>query len=128
MVQQRAVAFLRVAQFLHQIRQALHVVLVNVRIDFDIARIFGVVDTVDAMTSDRPYRSALPFEEARHVVEQGAGIQFDPQVAAIFLAIPTETWQAIREQASVDQMSAALTGIFRENLCNSTECVGVLAD
>ena len=92
------------------------------------ARIFGVVDTVDAMTSDRPYRSALPFEEARRVVERGAGIQFDLQVAGVFLAIPTETWQAIREQASVDQVSAALTGIFRENLCSSTESVGVLAD
>jgi response regulator RpfG family c-di-GMP phosphodiesterase len=71
------------------------------------ARIFAVVDTVDAMTSDRPYRSALPFQEARNLIERQAGFHFDPQVAGVFLSISTRTWEAIREQASAIHFGAA---------------------
>jgi len=37
------------------------------------------------MTSDRPYRKALPVEEAIRRLEQGAGSQFDPNVARVFM-------------------------------------------
>lgn len=60
------------------------------------ARIFAVADTVDAMTSDRPYRSALPFEEAYEEVRRGAGIRYDAQVASVFLKIGIKNWQAMR--------------------------------
>ena len=59
------------------------------------ARIFAVADTLDAMTSDRPYRSALPFQAARDVIERGSGILFDPQVANAFLRVSNETWKTI---------------------------------
>jgi HD-GYP domain-containing protein (c-di-GMP phosphodiesterase class II) len=59
------------------------------------ARIFAVADTLDAMTSDRPYRRALPFEEAYETIQHGSGRLFDPQVVAAFLAIPVGTWQTI---------------------------------
>lgn len=85
------------------------------------ARIFAVADTVDAMTSDRPYRAALPFENARREVERGAGMQFDPQVANVFLTIPKETWQAISEQAASIQFGAALAGISIDNSDNWAE-------
>ena len=75
------------------------------------ARIFAVVDTVDAMTSDRPYCSALPFQEARNLIERQAGFHFDPQVAGVFLSISTGTWEAIREQASAIHFGAALAGM-----------------
>ena len=39
----------------------------------------------DALTSDRPYRKALPTEEAFKIIEEGIGTQFDPKVAEIFL-------------------------------------------
>ena len=61
------------------------------------ARIFAVVDCFDAMTSDRPYRAALPIEKARDEVRKFAGTQFDPDVAAAFLAVPVEVWRQIRE-------------------------------
>ena len=48
------------------------------------ARIFAVVDAYDAMTSDRPYRKAVPPEEALQEIKANAGIQFDPQVAEAF--------------------------------------------
>jgi HD-GYP domain-containing protein (c-di-GMP phosphodiesterase class II) len=62
------------------------------------ARIFAVVDTFDAMTSDRPYRPALSIQAAREEVARFAGIQFDPKIAEVFLSIPDETWRAIRER------------------------------
>lgn len=49
------------------------------------ARLFAVVDVWDALTTDRPYRSALPRAEARRIVEGLAGSHFDPAIVAIFL-------------------------------------------
>ena len=49
------------------------------------ARIIGVVDAYDAMTSHRSYRRALPPEEALRRIKAGAGTQFDPTVAEAFL-------------------------------------------
>jgi HD-GYP domain-containing protein (c-di-GMP phosphodiesterase class II) len=48
------------------------------------ARIMTVADSFDAMTSDRPYRSALPEEVALAELRRLAGIQFDPRVVAAF--------------------------------------------
>jgi HD-GYP domain-containing protein (c-di-GMP phosphodiesterase class II) len=62
------------------------------------ARIFAVVDTFDAMTSDRPYRPALSIEKAVEEVRTFAGTQFDPSVADAFLSIPIEKWNEIRER------------------------------
>lgn len=49
------------------------------------ARVLAVADAFDAMTSDRPYRSALPVEAAIAEVQRCAGGQFDPVVARIFV-------------------------------------------
>jgi response regulator RpfG family c-di-GMP phosphodiesterase len=64
------------------------------------ARIFGVADTFDAMTSDRPYRRALPFKISREVIERGAGKLYDQPVANVFLNICDETWEAIRRETA----------------------------
>jgi HD-GYP domain-containing protein (c-di-GMP phosphodiesterase class II) len=50
------------------------------------ARILAVADCFDAMTSDRPYRAAMPCEQAIAEVDRCAGTQFDPDVAFAFLA------------------------------------------
>ena len=60
------------------------------------ARIFAVADTLDAMTSDRPYRRALPFSAAYEEIEKAADRQFDPKVVKVFREIPEETWERIR--------------------------------
>jgi HD-GYP domain-containing protein (c-di-GMP phosphodiesterase class II) len=54
------------------------------------ARILAVADSFDAMTSNRPYRSALPTEQAVEEVDRCAGTQFDPDVAVAFL----EAWES----------------------------------
>lgn len=53
------------------------------------ARIFSVVDAFDAMTTDRPYRQALSFDEALQRLRSGAGTQFDPDVVDAFDALTT---------------------------------------
>jgi len=63
------------------------------------ARIFGVADTLDAITSNRPYRAALPLSAAREVIERGSGTLFDSVVADVFLSIPEETWESTRAKA-----------------------------
>ena len=49
------------------------------------ARILSVVDAYDAMTTTRPYRSALMHDEAIAQLIQGAGQQFDPEVVRVFI-------------------------------------------
>jgi putative nucleotidyltransferase with HDIG domain len=51
------------------------------------ARIFVIADTFDAMTSDRPYRRALPPEVARDEIVKNSGSQFDPVVVQAFLKV-----------------------------------------
>jgi HD-GYP domain-containing protein (c-di-GMP phosphodiesterase class II) len=48
------------------------------------SRILLVADAFDAMTSDRPYREALPHEEALDELRRNAGHQFDPRCVAAF--------------------------------------------
>jgi len=57
------------------------------------SRIFGLVDTLDAMTSDRPYRQALPFDAVHKEVKKYRGTQFDPEIADIFLSISRAQWE-----------------------------------
>ena len=70
------------------------------------AKVFAIADTVDAMTSDRPYRSALPFESAREVIRRGSGRQFDSHAAGVFLGVPYKMWAALREEAAAKALGA----------------------
>jgi HD-GYP domain-containing protein (c-di-GMP phosphodiesterase class II) len=49
------------------------------------ARIFSVVDSYDALSSDRPYRKAWPPEKVQDYLQEEAGRRFDPAVVAVFL-------------------------------------------
>lgn len=54
------------------------------------ARILGVADSYDAMTSNRSYRNALPQNVVRAEIEKCRGTQFDPQIADIMLQLIDE--------------------------------------
>ncbi|HXH51671.1 MAG TPA: HD domain-containing phosphohydrolase [Terriglobia bacterium] len=88
------------------------------------ARIFAIADTLDAMTSDRPYRQALPFETARDEITRESGKQFDPDIVRVFLSLPEQTWERIRLQVASgrDRVSHLDTnreeGFLREMLVN----------
>ena len=55
------------------------------------ARVFAVVDALDAITSDRPYRKARPLSAARVEIASYRGAQFDPQIIDAFMSIPEDT-------------------------------------
>jgi putative nucleotidyltransferase with HDIG domain len=62
------------------------------------ARIISVADVYDSLTSDRPYRKAMPTTEAREVIAKGAGTDFDPDVVNAFMTAfrrgDLEIWSA----------------------------------
>jgi len=76
------------------------------------ARIFAVADTLDAITSDRPYRRASSFESARETIRGLSGSQFDPQVVEAFLNIRENIWPTI---ARTQRQIAALSPKLRES-------------
>ena len=64
------------------------------------ARIFAVADTLDAITSDRPYRHADSFDAARREILRCAGTQFDPKVVRIFDGLPNQLWVDLQTEIS----------------------------
>lgn len=55
-----------------------------------VARIIGVADSYDAMTSNRSYRKIMSQEEVRNEIRRGSGTQFDPKIAEIMLDMIAE--------------------------------------
>ncbi|MDX6449824.1 MAG: hypothetical protein QOD08_2287, partial [Gaiellaceae bacterium] len=64
------------------------------------ARVFAVADALDAMTSDRPYRRALPWDEAGKEILRQSGAQFDPMVVRAFSSCESNL-REIRRQFAV---------------------------
>jgi len=69
------------------------------------ARMFCVADTMDAITSDRPYRKGSTLDVAIREITRLAGTQFDPKAVESFLSVPLSDWQKIREE--VEALEAA---------------------
>jgi putative nucleotidyltransferase with HDIG domain len=65
------------------------------------ARIFAVVDTYDAMTSDRPYREARPHDEAMNEINQFRGTVFDPEVVAAWQSISAREIEEVRRETEI---------------------------
>ncbi|MBZ5721846.1 MAG: response regulator [Acidobacteriia bacterium] len=61
------------------------------------ARMFSVADTLDAITSDRPYRPKQTLDAARKEIELWSGRQFDPEVVKVFLSMPENIWDDLRK-------------------------------
>jgi putative nucleotidyltransferase with HDIG domain len=60
------------------------------------ARVFAIADTLDAITSDRPYRKAKSFAVARGEIKRCSGSQFDPKVVEAYLNVPDQIWKDLR--------------------------------
>jgi len=61
------------------------------------ARVFALADALDALTTDRPYRQAVGWDEARVTLRADAGTHFDPAVIAAYDTIPDDAFERIRE-------------------------------
>src|SRR6266851_3438144 len=72
------------------------------------ARIFAVADSFDAMTSDRPYRLALPLRTAQNVIYAGSGELFYPEIVDAFFAVGEDT----RKLISADAQTASIHTII----------------
>ncbi len=73
------------------------------------ARIFAVADALDTITSDRYYKKARPFREAREEIERSSDSHFDPAIVKAFMSIPERVFLRIRLEAnqSMDEMGPA---------------------
>lgn len=60
-------------------------------------RIVAVADVFDALTNARPYKAALPIEQALEIIREGSGTQFDPEIVEGFFA-STHDILAIQQQ------------------------------
>jgi putative nucleotidyltransferase with HDIG domain len=60
------------------------------------ARIFAVADTLDCMTSVRPFQAATSYEAACDEIRRVAGSQLDPGLVDAFLQIPLDDWKNVR--------------------------------
>ena len=87
------------------------------------ARIFHIVDTLDAITSDRPYRRARPFNDARDEIVRCSGTQSDPRLVEAFLTVGGEDWERIRLDV---ETVAVLSADLAENPPAGDELLGAL--
>jgi len=76
------------------------------------ARLFAVIDTLDAMTSDRPYRQALSFDAAKMEIRRLSGSQFDPRAVAVFL----DAEPVLRDMVSLKCGTAAADDILLQSM------------
>lgn len=78
------------------------------------ARIFAIADVFDALSSKRPYKEAMPFDQVLRILREGAGRHFDPTLMHLFEAMVEE----IRDQLQAGTESHArllLQGIIRKH-------------
>ena len=73
------------------------------------ARIFSIADTLDAITSNRVYRSAQSLSAAREEIKKWSGRQFDPEIVKIFLEMPDSIWEGLRKDIDGQSSRAAFS-------------------
>jgi putative nucleotidyltransferase with HDIG domain len=77
-----------------------------------LARILAVADSYDAMTTNRPYREALPLPKVEEILKQGAGTQWDKRVIDAFLSCRQKI-HGIRQRGVGDSLRHALDDALR---------------
>lgn len=89
------------------------------------ARIFAIADTLDAVTSERPYQRASSFDFARDRIRQLSGTAFDPKVVDVFLGIREDVWPTI---ANNQRRIAGLSPELRRNPSMLRIGLGLISD
>lgn len=68
------------------------------------ARLFSIVDALDAITNDQNYRAAQSFEDAIEEIARWSGRQFDPYLIAQFRQIDPQEWTEIRQRVESENI------------------------
>lgn len=89
------------------------------------ARIFAIADTLDAVTSERPYQRASSFESAREIIRRLSGTALDPQVVNVFLNISQDVWPTL---AKNQRRVAGLSPELRRNPSMLRVGLGLIPD
>jgi len=79
-------------------------------------RILAIADVFDSLTTDRPYRPALSFEEAHAEIRAGSGTHFDPKLVEVFSeALPEliAAWRAGETGNAVEPAAGASPEIWK---------------
>jgi HD-GYP domain-containing protein (c-di-GMP phosphodiesterase class II) len=76
------------------------------------ARIFAIADVWDALSSDRPYRSALPAFKVQKIIEESSGSHFDPLVVKVFLQLNEALFASDGETAYLSNPTESLPEYF----------------
>jgi len=61
------------------------------------ARIFAIADVFDTLTSERPYKKPLGYDETMHTLVQGSGSHFDPELLEVFRRIAPSLYHALTD-------------------------------
>jgi HD-GYP domain-containing protein (c-di-GMP phosphodiesterase class II) len=77
-----------------------------------LARILAVADSFDAMSTSRPYRTAMPPDRVDEILRQGGGTQWDPLVIDAYVRC-RERLKAVRERGIGESLRNALDGAMR---------------
>lgn len=80
-----------------------------------VARIFAVADVFDALTSKRPYKEALGYEESLEILARGRGSHFDPEILDVFVNIAPslyDTYAGRDDDKPRGDMRRLATGYF----------------
>lgn len=80
------------------------------------ARLFAVIDTLDAITSDRPYRKGASFEQARDEIASMSGIQFDPLAVQAFFSEETTLREMVEAKCMQSRNLAVTSNTKRSTL------------
>jgi putative nucleotidyltransferase with HDIG domain len=86
------------------------------------ARIFAVADSLDAITSNRPYHNAQTFNAAREEIQTRSGAQFDPDVVEAFTKVPCDVWSTLRAETIGGERDHS---VLREVLSNLPDLSGL---
>lgn len=81
------------------------------------ARIFALVDVLDALMSKRPYKEALSLDEARRIINEDSGTHFDPSVVDAFNSISKEDLFGVLEEVA----RSGVTTMVMDALAGFTE-------
>lgn len=83
------------------------------------ARIFAIIDVFDALTSRRPYKEPMPFDEAMAILRQDSGSHFDPKLLDVFDAIAPTLYRQVNS-ASEPEIEAMLNNLAKRYFFEDT--------